>query len=74
MDDEHDIVEALDHNRFRDLQVRSVLVANLWLALNLAAQRGDATDVRLKLHQIKELTKFTIPLVNALGSKEVDNG
>ena len=69
-----DITEALDHNRFREIQVRSVLVANLWLALNLAAQRADASDVRQKLEQIIELTRATNALVKTLGSKDVANG
>lgn len=74
MDNEQDIVAALDHNRFHELLTKSILAANLWLAINLAAQRGDRADVRAKALLISELTKSAIAVVNTLGKEDVSNG
>lgn len=68
------VVEALDHNRFQELLTKSVLAANLWLAINLAAQRADKADVRAKAALLAELTKSAIAVVNALGKEDAANG
>ena len=73
-EDRADLIQALDLNRCRELQVKSVLAANLWLAINLAAQRSDTADIRQKFETLTTLYRTTHALVKALGSKEVDNG
>jgi hypothetical protein len=72
--DEHNIIEALDRNRFNELLTKSILAANLWLAINLASQRNDRADVRAKAALLSELTKSAIAVVNTLGKEDVSNG
>jgi hypothetical protein len=69
-----DIVAALDHNRFREIRGEALLAANLWLSLNLAADRGDRAAVATLGGQIRTLTIATLALVKRLGMEDVSNG
>jgi hypothetical protein len=68
------VVDALDANRFREIAHESILACNLWLALNLACERGDRTAARHAAEQIAILTRTTITLLNKLGKEDVANG
>lgn len=69
-----EIVDALDHNRFAEVQTRSILGANLWLSLNLAAQRGDADECKRLWEKIRTISVDTSDLLKRLGSLDVSNG
>jgi hypothetical protein len=68
------IVEALDDNRFREIQHETLLACNLWLALNLACERGDRAAAWHAAEQIAILTRATLALVKKLGVAEASNG
>jgi hypothetical protein len=68
-----DVTEALDHNRFDALQARSVLASNLWLSLNLAAQRGDADDCKRLWEKIRTVSVDASDLLKALGSAGLEH-
>ena len=70
----HEVVEALDQNRFREIGHEALLGGNLWLSLALAAERGDKFAVRHACEQIRVLTKTTFALVNGLGSDDPEAG
>lgn len=66
--------EALDANRFRELQTRSILAANLWLSLNLAAQRADADECKRLWEKIRTISVDASDLIKALGASTVVEG
>jgi hypothetical protein len=68
------VTDALDVNRFREIAHESILACNLWLALNLACERGDRPAARHAAEQIAILTRKSIQLVNCLGKEDVSNG
>jgi hypothetical protein len=68
------IADALDLNRFAELDKHADMLANLWAAFQLAAQRGDAACIRYHWDQIRAYSKAVSPLVGALGSKDAANG
>lgn len=72
--DEKHVIDALDDNRWREIRHEALLGANLWLALCLAAERGDRAATNHACEQIRTLTKATFALVKTLGSAEVANG
>ena len=63
------IVDALDANRFREIRHESLLACNLWLALNLACERGDRPAAFHAAEQIATLTRTTLALVKKLGTE-----
>jgi hypothetical protein len=68
------VTDALDVNRFREIGHEALLGANLWLALCLAAERGDKPAVNHACEQIAILTKTTFALVKKLGQEDGSNG
>ena len=67
-----ELSDALDHNRCRELMVKSALAANLWLSLNLAAQRDASDEVKALYSQIRALTVEASDLIKALGTERTD--
>lgn len=67
------ITDALDGDRFRELRKDSLLACNLWLAFNLACERGDRPEARHYAEQIVILTRTTVRLVKRLGEAEPDD-
>lgn len=65
-----DITEALDHNRFQEIQTRCILAANLWMSLQLAAMRGDAPHCKEMWDKIRKVSVDASDILKALGSKE----
>lgn len=66
------VADALDVNRFRELRTRSILGANLWLSLNLAAERGDAEEIKRLWEKIRTLSVDASDLIKALGTERTD--
>lgn len=67
------IIDALDDVRFRSLRHDSILACNLWLAFNLACERGDRPQIRHYAEQITILTRNSLRLVKRLGEAEPDD-
>jgi hypothetical protein len=63
------VSEALDVNRYREIAHESILACNLWLALNLACERGDRAAAFHAAEQIAILTRTTLALVKKLGTE-----
>jgi hypothetical protein len=68
------LVEALDLGRFAELHHHAELGTNLWESLRLAAERGDAPNVRSLMKQIAAVTRASIELVKLLGQDDGSNG
>jgi hypothetical protein len=68
------VADALDVNRYREIGHESILACNLWLALNLACERGDKVAAFHAAEQIAILTRTTLALVKRLGLGEASNG
>ena len=66
------VSDALDVNRFRELRERTILAANLWLSLNLAAERGDAEEIKRLWEKIRTISVDASDLIKALGSERTD--
>jgi hypothetical protein len=66
-----EIADALDVNRYREIAHESILACNLWLALNLACERGDKVAAFHAAEQIAILTRTTLALVKKLGTESV---
>jgi hypothetical protein len=67
------IIAALDVQRFHELTKRADLGENLWTALRLAAERGDADIVRHHVKQIIVLLRDVNDLTKRLGQAEADD-
>lgn len=65
-----EIRDVLDLSRFDEILRDANLGTNLWASLELAAQRGDASNCRALCRQISVLTKATFALVKTLGDEE----
>ena len=68
--DEHDIVEALDFDRFAEIARLAELASSYWCSIALAAGRGDVLTARVHCHQVAGVTREAFALVKTLGSPE----
>ena len=69
-----EVQQALDGERWREIRHESILIANLWLKVAIAAERGDRFEAHQACAVIAKLTKATFALVKTLGSTEVADG
>lgn len=67
------LAAALDLTRFHALTQMADLGGNLWEALRLASERGDADIVRHHVKQIIVLVRSVNELTKHLGSPEADD-
>ena len=67
-----DAADGLDLQRFHELRRLTDMGANLWAALQLAAERGDAADCKYLCEQLTVVTRSTLTLVKRLGNPEPD--
>jgi hypothetical protein len=68
--DEHDLVEALDFDRFAEIARLAVLAASYWHSIALAADRGDVLTACVHAHQVRAVTVEALALVKSLGEPE----
>ena len=64
------ITEVLDNQRFAEISASAHLAINLWNAIGLAAERGEAATVSVHWRQIVTLTRAVRATVSELGSAE----
>lgn len=62
--------EKFDDQRYDKILTNALLIANLWLAVALAAKRKDKTSAYSACENIRQLNLQTFPLVKELGSEK----
>lgn len=65
-----ELPEKFDDQRYDKILNNALLIANLWLAVALAAKRKQKTDCWSACTNIQQLNKATFPLVKELGSEK----
>jgi len=68
------LADALDLNRYEELVRHADILANIWTAFKLAAERGDNACIRYHWEQIRAYSKAVNTLVRALGRDEATDG
>lgn len=67
-----DLPEKFDDQRYDKILNNALLIANLWLAVALAAKRRNKVDAWTACSNLQALNRATFPLVKELGSEKAE--